>query len=100
MYSSNKKRNKWYYSARMLGVDLSGFGTLDHNLHCIRRAAANPYFSAASVRRLQPVIKEKVKECLGRLRVLKDAEVVSAAVVTSAFGTGKASLPISCICLH
>ena len=83
----------------MLGIDLSGFGTIDHNLHRIRRAAASPYFSAASVRRLQPVIEEKVQECLERLRGLKKTgEVARAVVVTSAFGTGKAPLPISCIC--
>lgn len=90
LYSSTKKRNKWYWQTRMFGLDLSGFGTNDHNLHRIRRGAVNVYFSKANVRRLQSVIQERVDACIGRLRGLrKSGEVVKSVVVASAFASGR-----------
>ncbi|KAI1095546.1 putative cytochrome P450 [Rostrohypoxylon terebratum] len=41
------------------------FGTLDHDLHRLRRKALNRFFSKASISKLEPVIHEKV-ELLGQ----------------------------------
>jgi hypothetical protein len=41
--------------------------TIGHELHKLRRAALNPFFSTQSVRKLQPVIEERVDRLLSRL---------------------------------
>ena len=52
----------------------------------------NPFFSIASVRRLQPMIDERVQTFLGRLNELKDTgEVVRMAVVVNAFSNAQFS---------
>lgn len=56
----------------------------------MRRAPLNSFFSVASVRRLQPLIEERVQVFLQRMRGLKETgEVMTMAVVTSAFSNGK-----------
>ena len=85
LYSSSKKRNKWYWFVKMFGMDNSGFATVDH---CT--AALNPYFSTASVRLLQPAIEERAGACLERLRPPKGtAEAVKTQVFASAYSSGK-----------
>ena len=67
-----------------------GFATVDHNLHHLRRQAIGSYFSTANIRRLQPVVKDKVRICIDRLRDLaKTGEVVRLTPITSAYSTGK-----------
>jgi cytochrome P450 len=46
---------------------MSMFGTVPHELHRRRRAPMNPYFSKASVRKLEPVIRRSVAKLLKRL---------------------------------
>ncbi|KAK1758505.1 cytochrome P450 CYP542B3 [Echria macrotheca] len=65
--TTNKRRDRWAFYARQFGAPGSGVGTVDHNLHRIRRSAINPFFSAQSVRKLQPVITERVDALLRRL---------------------------------
>ena len=43
------------------------FSAIDHDLHRARRAPLNQFFSAAMVRKLQPMIEEKVTQLLTRL---------------------------------
>ena len=50
----------------------SGFGTVDHDLHRMRRAAINPFFSKLKVAALQPIIQQladklctKIENCRG-----------------------------------
>ena len=50
------------------------FSTVKHNQHKARRAALNRFFSMASVRRLQPLIDERVQHLIERIRELKDAK--------------------------
>lgn len=77
----------------MIGLMGGVAATADHNLHRVRRAAINPYFSSVNVRRLQPVVEERVECWIGRLRGLRDSgEVVRLIVATSAFSAGE------CIC--
>lgn len=50
----------------------------------------NPFFSTANVRRLQPLIEEKVNLFVERLRGLRDGGEVSRLVVMlSAFSNGE-----------
>lgn len=42
------------------------FGTISHDVHRRRRASMNPYFSKASVRQLEPVIRRSIAKLLKR----------------------------------
>jgi hypothetical protein len=56
---SNNKRNKYQWFTKLFVTPDGAFGTVDHDMHRMRRAAMNPFFSKASVRRLQPLIHER-----------------------------------------
>jgi cytochrome P450 len=53
------KRDKWNWATKGLGVPGATFTTNSHDMHRLRRAALNPFFSKASVRNLQPLIDAK-----------------------------------------
>ena len=57
LYNREGKWEKNPFYTNSLGSNLSGFGTIDHDLHRIRRAAINPFFSKQKVASLQPVIQ-------------------------------------------
>jgi len=87
LYSSNKKRDKWYWFTKLFGLAGSVFSTVDHAKHRERRAALNPFFSVASARRLQPVVEERVQAFVERMRGLRESgEVIKFVVAMSAFG--------------
>jgi hypothetical protein len=90
LYASTWKIDKWDYVARIFGVGGGGFSTVDHKLHRMRRAGVAPYFSMANVRRLQPVLEERVQTCIRRLRTLAETgEVIRCVVIASAFSSGE-----------
>jgi cytochrome P450 len=92
LFASGKKRDKWYWFTRIFNKDGAAFLTVDHNLHRARRAPMNPFFSIASVRRLQPMIEERVQTFLRRLNELKGTgEVLRMPVVVNAFSNGQSS---------
>ncbi|OBT77934.1 hypothetical protein VF21_04356 [Pseudogymnoascus sp. 05NY08] len=74
--ASNRKRNKYPLFYGSFGMDYSMFATIDHDLHKYRRAALNPFFSQQNVRKLQPVIQERVSTMLERIRDFKESEAV------------------------
>ena len=49
-------------------------GTIPHNLHRIRRAPLNKFFSKASVTRLEPLIQSTVDKLCKRLREFQDGK--------------------------
>lgn len=56
----------------------------------MRRAALNPYFSMASVTRLQPVIQERLDVMLKRMNDFKNTgRVLNLSYMFSALGAGK-----------
>jgi len=64
----------------------SGFGTVDHDLHRMRRAAINPFFSKQKVAALQPVIQRLVdKLCTKFERCRGTDEVVPLECAFDAF---------------
>jgi len=67
------KRNKYIYYTEQFGTPLAMINTIPHNLHRIRRAALSPFFSKASVTRLEPLIQEKVEILCSRLRKFKES---------------------------
>ena len=69
LYSGpGKRRHRWDWYTNQFGMDQSIFGTTDHDLHRIRRAAVAPFFSKGAVRKLQPIIEERIDALLGRFR--------------------------------
>ena len=72
--ASGDKRDKWEWSAKQFGVAESTLSTIRHEHHRARRAAVNRYFSMASVRKLQPVLDERVRRLIKRIRGFKDAD--------------------------
>ena len=63
-----------------------------YDQHKARRAALNRFFSSASVRRLQPIIAERVQTLMQRLRGFKDVKgddgVIKAHYAFAAFTNG------------
>ena len=90
--ASGEKRNKWQWYTKMLGSPSSGFTTIEHHLHRVRRAPLNNFFSMASVRRLQPVIEEKAETLIERIRGFKDVDgeggILKTQYLFSAFANG------------
>ena len=62
-----KRRDKWQWFYKLFGITLGMFGTVSHDLHRLRRAALNPYFSKQSVTRLTPLIQSRIDALCGRL---------------------------------
>lgn len=66
------------------------FATVDHDRHKVRRAALNPFFSTQNVRKLQPVIRERVEMMLKRIEDFrKSGEVLNASWLYAAFTNGR-----------
>lgn len=64
----NRRRDRWEWSERVGGFDGSVAVTIAHELHRKRRAALNPFFSKASIRKLQHEIDEKAVQLVQRFR--------------------------------
>ena len=89
--ASGEKRNKWEWYTKQFGTPEAMFSTVDHDQHKARRAALNRFFSMASVRRLQPVVTERVQTLIERLRGFKDSKnrVIRVDYAFAAFTNGK-----------
>jgi cytochrome P450 len=69
LYSGpGKRRHRWDWFTAQFGLPESMFGTNDHDSHRIRRAAVNPFFSKGAVRKLQPIIDERIDALLNRFQ--------------------------------
>lgn len=62
-----ERRHKVFKHTRQFGAPDSVLGTVHHDLHRMRRAILSPFFSKASVYRLEPVIQDKVDEMMERM---------------------------------
>ena len=91
--ASGDKRDKWEWTAKQVGTPGSMFSTPSHDLHKARRAPLNRFFSTASVKRLQPLIEERVAKLIERFRGLKDVKgddgVVKIDYAYAAFTNGR-----------
>lgn len=70
--ASGEKRDKWEWFTKQFGLPEAMFSTTSHDQHKLRRAALNRFFSMASVKKLQPMIEERVDKLLKRLLSFKD----------------------------
>lgn len=64
---SGKRREKGQLTLNGLGTTPTAIGTRDHSLHKSRRAALNPFFSTAKIRRLEPMVHEVLYQIFQRL---------------------------------
>lgn len=78
-----KLRNKYQWFVNMAGAPGSMFSTANHDLHRLRRAPLNNFFSKKAVIELEPVIREKVQKLCGRFA--QDAERSAVVRVDCAF---------------
>ncbi|KAI1442048.1 cytochrome P450 CYP682H1 [Annulohypoxylon stygium] len=62
-----RKTDKPIWFARRTGTPFSIVSTPDHDLHRQRRNALNSFFSVASVRRLEPIMKEYMGKLISRM---------------------------------
>lgn len=84
------KRDKWAWATRGIGVDGAVLTTPEHNLHKVRRAALNPFFSKGAIRKLQPLFDAKIEYLIERFeefRVSKDVIVLNHAFAALTNGT-------------
>ncbi|MCJ1305556.1 hypothetical protein MMC08_008370, partial [Hypocenomyce scalaris] len=72
--ASGERRDKWEWYTKQFGTPAAMFSTVGHDQHKARRAALGWFFSMASVRRLQPILEERLQLLITRLRGFKDAE--------------------------
>ena len=90
--ASGEKRDKWEWYTKQFGTPDAMFSTIGHDQHKARRAALGRFFSMSSVRRLQPVIGERVQQLLHRLCAIKNVEgdkgVIRLDYALSAFTNG------------
>lgn len=86
-----EKQDKWEWSAKQLGLVGTMISTVRHDHHKARRAAVNHFFSMTNVRRLQPVIEERVGQLIERVRGCKevDGKVLKVNQLFSAFTNGR-----------
>ncbi len=72
--ASGEKRDKWGWFTKQFATPEAMFATNSHDQHKLRRVALNRFFSMSSVRKLQPMIEERVATLLARLRGFKDVQ--------------------------
>lgn len=72
--ASEEKRNKWEWYTKQFGTPGAMFSTVGQDQHKARRAALNRFFSMVSVRRLQPVVEERVQRLIERFWGFKEAD--------------------------
>ena len=77
LYVSNRALDKYEWWIKLAGADGSSFSTVPHDLHRLRRGALNPFFSAQSVAKLEPLIRSKVDKLCARFdAIAQTGEIV------------------------
>ncbi|KAL5325161.1 hypothetical protein ACEPPN_006284 [Leptodophora sp. 'Broadleaf-Isolate-01'] len=71
LYSWNSPRNKYEYYTVQFGNPKSNFSTVDHHHHRLRRQPQNPFFSKASILRLEPIINGMIDKLCTRMDIFK-----------------------------
>ncbi|KAI0838317.1 cytochrome P450 [Hypoxylon sp. FL0890] len=100
-HSAPRRSEKDPCFTKFLGMDLCVFSTIDHELHRKRRSALQPYFSMANVRRLQPVIQERLSVMIRRMNEFRDTgDVLNASCMFSALGNDVVNIYSFACCDH
>ena len=69
--NGQQRRDKVFRHTWQFGAPDSVLAAVHHDLHRMRRATLNPYFSKASVYRLEPVIQDKIDEMIDQMELFK-----------------------------
>lgn len=56
----------------MFGNSSSGFGTISHDRHRLRRNALNPFFSKQAINRMEPLIRTLVEKLCARFEACRE----------------------------
>jgi cytochrome P450 len=84
--AGGKKRDKYAWATRLFGQTEGSLGTVDHDLHRMRRAAISPFFSKSNVRKLEPIIHSNISKLMERMYELEfTSQPFDLNVVYSAF---------------
>ncbi|KAI4687804.1 uncharacterized protein J4E88_003395 [Alternaria novae-zelandiae] len=84
--TGSRKRDKPKHQVNGSSISLSGFGTIDHDLHRLRRVPLAKFFSRAMITRLEPEIHSLVQQlCDKLLRQSSDNEPFDIAMAYSCF---------------
>lgn len=67
MPAGGRRRDRYGRHTRIFGGSQAAGATLNHDLHRVRRGAMTKSFSKESVRRVEPIMRGKMKKLLGRL---------------------------------
>ncbi|KAK3693065.1 cytochrome P450 [Podospora appendiculata] len=76
LYAGNRELDKYQWWVNLAGAEGSGFSTITHSHHRLRRGALNPFFSVRSVTQLEPMLVAKVEKLSARFRQLAGAQEV------------------------
>lgn len=74
---ASKKKDKYASWVVLAGTPKASFATVPHNLHRVRRAALNPFFSKRSIYKVEPLIADKVQRLCARF----DGEIKNKRVI-------------------
>lgn len=74
--TSSRRTEKYHWAVKSFDHPLSSFGTVDHDLHRLRRASLAPFFSKASVQTLEPAVQSVVDRMSSRFRALRGSSTV------------------------
>jgi len=66
LYVNTKRLDKYRWWTNLAGADGSSFSTITHDQHKLRRGAVNPFFSARSVTKLEPLLRSKIDKLSAR----------------------------------
>ncbi|ERF69870.1 hypothetical protein EPUS_05412 [Endocarpon pusillum Z07020] len=73
LYGHDGRFNKDEFAVKPLNAPFSAHGTTDHNLHRIRRASLNPFFSKKKIVSLEPVLQGQVEKLSRRMEEFADS---------------------------
>ncbi len=87
VYSISKRVDKPLRAAETFGPVPSSFGTVEHELHRIRRAPMNQHFSKRSVSELHPWIASRIEKlCVRFENAVKSGEILNLKYAYAALG--------------
>ena len=90
----NRPRDKWDWCTDQFGPGLATISTTSHNVHRVRRAAINPFFSKSSVRSLEPLIEGKIHILLEKLAQFKTSQnIFTFSIAMAAMTSGMLEVP-------
>ncbi|KAK4500276.1 hypothetical protein PRZ48_008465 [Zasmidium cellare] len=72
--NASNPRDKWKFSADMVGTPTSFFASVEHHVHKARRAPLNRFFSKKSVQQLEGRIRGHVEKLCSRIEEFQGTE--------------------------